>query len=311
MHEALQGLGLPAFLHEFLSGVWGEAIVVVSRRDGEQSEAAMKMRRQGAAVVASIQPQRSLEQRKQFLATLPSLMAALTAGMDLVEWPKALRDDFFGQLMTQHAGSLKGAPLSDLDNNLLLRRVDAAFALPLPSADDDTPDVQLPPGTGPALEQRFSNEEGEALGLISDSAVDWSGAVEPQPGVDPPAIDDSGDGEPGPAEDSANDQTARVPGLPPELESGPALRDNLQLGFSYRLNLKGEWQNVRLTYMSPGRTLFLFSHGAKDRETISMTARTLGRLCTAGRMRALETAFLIDRSTLRARQQLSRIKKAA
>ncbi len=258
LHEALQGLGLPAFLHEFLSGVWGEAIVVASRRDGEQSEAAAKMRRTGADVIGSIQPQRSLAQRKHFLATLPALMAALTAGMDLVQWPKALRDDFFGQLMTQHAGSLKGMPLSDLDHNLMLRRVDAAFALPIPSADD-AQDPLPAPSSSTALEQRFSNEEGEALGLISDSAVDWSGAVEPQPGVDAPPAND-----PDTAEAALSDQTARVPGLPPELENGPALRENLQLGFSYRLNLKGDWQSVRLTYMSPGRTLFLFARSSRS-----------------------------------------------
>ena len=93
----------------------------------------------------------------------------------------------------------------------------------------------------------------------------------------------------------------------PELAPGPQLRDHLQLGFTYQLNLKDHWERVRLTYMSPGRTLFLFAHGAKGRETISMTARTLSRLCEGGRMRAFENAFLIDRATQRARQQLAMI----
>jgi len=97
----------------------------------------------------------------------------------------------------------------------------------------------------------------------------------------------------------------------PELASGPQLRDHLQLGFSYQLNLKNEWQKVRLSYMSPARSLFLFSHGAKNRETISMTARTLGRLCSAGRMRAFENAFLVDRATQRARQQLAKSARGA
>ena len=38
-----------------------------------------------------------------------------------------------------------------------------------------------------------------------------------------------------------------------------------------------------------------------------MTARTLARLCEGGRMRAFENAFLIDRATQRARQQLASI----
>jgi len=98
---------------------------------------------------------------------------------------------------------------------------------------------------------------------------------------------------------------------PPELAAGPQLRDHLQLGFSYQLNLRNEWQKVRLTYMSPARSLFLFSHGAKGRETVSMTARTLGRLCATGRMRAFESAFLLDRATQRARQQLAAVGRGA
>ena len=97
----------------------------------------------------------------------------------------------------------------------------------------------------------------------------------------------------------------------PELAAGAQLREHLQLGFSYQLNLKDQWQKVRLTYMSPARSLFLFAHGAKGRETISMTARTLGRLCEAGRMKAFESAFLIDRATQRARQQLAQVGAAA
>ncbi len=97
----------------------------------------------------------------------------------------------------------------------------------------------------------------------------------------------------------------------PELAPGAQLREHLQLGFSYQLNLKDQWQKVRLTYMSPARSLFLFSHGAKGRETISMTARTLGRLCEAGRMKAFENAFLLDRATQRAREQLAGADAAA
>jgi len=41
-----------------------------------------------------------------------------------------------------------------------------------------------------------------------------------------------------------------------------------------------------------------------------MTSRTLGRLCSARRMRALERAFLIDRAMQRARQRLATIVRA-
>ena len=87
----------------------------------------MRLRRAGAELVTSIQTKRSLEQRKHFVATLPALMAELTRGMKLVDWPDAAQDEFFGQLVSQHAGSLKGVPRSDLDHNMMVRHLEAAF----------------------------------------------------------------------------------------------------------------------------------------------------------------------------------------
>ena len=77
------------------------------------------------------------------------------------------------------------------------------------------------------------------------------------------------------------------------------------MGFSYRLQLEDHWEKVRLTYMSPGRNFFMFTHGSKDRRSISMTARMLDRLCETGRMSEIEASYLIDRATERAREQLA------
>ena len=336
---ALEPLALPAFVRDFLAGAWGQAIVLASQRDGAESSYAQQLRRTGIALVTSIQPKRSLEERKQFVVALPGLMSELTAGMKFVEWPQAAQDEFFGQLISQHSGSLKGTTRSDLDHNMLVRDLQAAFRTPVPSAEQ----AAAEPGTEPAdvkapvVEQLFSAAEVKAIGLISEEAIDWSrhpvnearsagaqraagaGAAAPSAGQDgdasagaAPAVGAAGDlsfpvlptsldnsipaaGSQGAAEEAVES---------PELAPGLQLRDHLQLGFSYQLNLKDHWEKVRLSYMSPGRTLFLFAHGAKGRETVSMTARTLTRLCEGGRIRAHENAFLIDRATQRARRQL-------
>ena len=341
LRAALEPLVLPAFLHEFLASVWGQAIVMATRRDGAAAPHPMQLRKTGAALVGSIQPKRSLEDRKRFVATLPALMSELNEGIQFVEWPADAQDAFFGQLISQHAGSLKGAPRSDLDHNMMLRHLEAAFNTVVPSAAEATqePEPATPAPSG--VEQRFSAAEGQAIGLISESQVDWS--RRPAVAGETPAVSSAASiartaaTMPAPAgarpvganvdlalptiaiEGLAPDaglSDARLP-LPvlgadsPELAPGLKLRDQLQLGFSYQLNLKDQWEKVRLTYMSPSRSLFLFSHGAKDRQTISMTTRTLSRLCDGGRMRAFENAFLIDRATERARQQLARIGQPA
>ncbi len=345
LFAALEPLALPAFLRDFLAGVWGQAIVMSSRRDGPESTHAQSLRRTGVALATSIQPKRSLEERKQFVVGLPGLMSELTAGMKFVEWPPAAQDAFFGQLISQHSGSLKGTDRSDLDHNMLVRTLEAAFRIPVPSPEEAAaePEPEQAQAAIPIVEQRFSAAEGQAIGLISEGEIDWSrhpanearaalarraaeaqaaAALAPPPdrsaSVDISLGDDAGGDVPFPVlphgdpdapapSTLAPDPAIEEPVESPEFAAGPQLRDHLQLGFSYQLNLKDQWEKVRLTYMSPGRTLFLFAHGVKGRETISMTARTLARLCEGGRMRAFENAFLIDRATQRARQQLASI----
>ncbi len=340
LFAALEPLALPAFVRDFLAGVWGQAIVMASRRDGAESPHARSLRRTGVALVTSIQPKRSLEERKRFVVSLPGLMSELTEGMKFVEWPQAAQDEFFGQLISQHSGSLKSTARSELDHNMMVRTLEAAFRIPVPNAEEAAtePEPEQSRAAIPVVEQRFSAAEGQAIGLISEGEIDWSRhpanearaalarkdaeaaasreASGPSTAVDIPLGGDAGGEAPFPVLSPQEGVAAPEPAAPTEVEApvesaelapGPQLRDHLQLGFSYQLNLKDQWEKVRLTYMSPGRTLFLFAHGAGGRQTISMTARTLARLCEGGRMRAFENAFLIDRATQRARQQLSAI----
>jgi hypothetical protein len=219
---------------------------------------------------------------------------------------------------------------------MMVRHLEAAFRMPIPSAEEAALEPAPEAGNAPVVEQRFSADEERAIGLISESEVDWAGEVggaveaapaapEAQPAMAVAATASSASGDvplptlvldPDPAAarisaDSAKEEPVESPELTPELAPGAQLREHLQLGFSYQLKLRDQWQKVRLTYMSPARSLFLFAHGAKGRETISMTARTLGRLCEAGRMKAFESAFLIERATERARKQLAGVGAAA
>ena len=92
---------------------------------------------------------------------------------------------------------------------------------------------------------------------------------------------------------------------------GKSLADHVQIGFAYQMNVEGTWTKVRLSHISAGRGFFVFTHGAKQRQTISMTHRMLTRLCESGRLRAFENAYLIERATARARRQLAQLKPGA
>jgi hypothetical protein len=80
----------------------------------------------------------------------------------------------------------------------------------------------------------------------------------------------------------------------------------MQPGCAYLMHIdKRGWRKVRLTWVSPGRGFFVFSHGRKIVKTISLTARMLASMLRNNRFRAFEQAELIERATSRARRQLA------
>ena len=311
LQAALAPLNLPPYLANFLPQVWSQALVLANRHDGPDSDRAQRFRRVGRDLVMSIQPKGSPILRKKFLMQLPPLMKDLNEGMQLIGWPEAAQRELLGKLLPAHAESLKSPPLSELDFNLMAKQLEGIFNTPIPGTDSVSSVADLPEVDEAAIEQRFTPEEAAKVGLVQESAVDWDGTVDIDLSVEEPVESTAGSasapialdtGAPaliGPTSDS---------GEPAEPTKGPQLIDHIQLGFAYQMHLKNEWQKVRLAHVSSGRGFFLFTRGAKHQETISMTSRMLARMCETGRMRAVESAYLMERATQRARKQLANLK---
>jgi hypothetical protein len=338
LQEAFEPLPVATYLKEFLAGVWSRAIVAAAQ-DAEADPAREKrFRRAAFYLISSVQPKRSIEQRNQFLAGLRGLTATLDEGLALIAWPKEAHDAFFGKLIADQANSLKATAGSELDHNMLMRQLDAAARTPLPDAEVAGRPAANGPGAD-AFEPAFSLKEAQRVGLLDEAAVDWSspamiaaaspGAAAaigtPQGGETGGELDLDLATRPAPLEDPTvaavgpeafpaigplpAAEATPAPSVAPEVAEpeepteGAQLRQHLQVGVSYVLQLKTEWEKVRLTHMNASRTFFLFTHGAEDRGTISMTARMLGRLCEARRLKAFEDKPLIDRATERVRTQ--------
>jgi hypothetical protein len=161
--------------------------------------------------------------------------------------------------------------------------VAAGRAVPLPAED------VLP---------RISRAEAEAIGLVDEQAVDWNGQVD---------VDLSADEAPVAEVDIAID------GLPapeaPEPTAGATLADHVQVGIAYQMHHEGAWHKVKLAHVNPARSFFIFTRGSKHARTISLTHRMLLRMCEAGRLKAYEKAYLLERATARARRQLAKLAK--
>jgi hypothetical protein len=275
----------------------------------------------------SIQPKGSLAMRKKFLMQLPPLMKDLNEGLALIGWPEAAQRTFFAELLPAHAESLKQPALSELDHNLLVKQLEAIFNIAVPGNETLSAADSVPELDEATIAKRFTPEEAKQVGLIEESAIDWSGMIDidladttasvsgTDAGVTRPH--EAGDTTDAPT-DAAGLDLYLAPGLdlnldqpnaePPEPTRGPQLMDHIKLGFAYQMHLKDEWQKVRLTHVSAGRSFFVFTRGRKHQETISMTSRMLARMCETGRMRAFENSYLMERATQRARKQLAALK---
>jgi hypothetical protein len=329
LQSALTPIQLPTFLRDFLSQVWSQALVLTSRRDGLNSELAKRMRLVGRDLVMSVQPKGSLPMRKKFLMQLPTLMKDLNEGLRLVGWPEDAQKQFFAQLLPAHSESLKQPALSELDHNLLVKQLDTIFNAPMPGQDAGPRHEAVTSLSEAEIEKRFTPEEAKSVGLLEESAVDWAGEV-----VDIDLSDDLGATQPMPhSTDGTTDANSAIMlsgtdtapldldlGLgvdinldlntadPAEPTQGAQLIDHIKVGFAYQMHLKDEWQKVRLSFVSPGRSFFVFTHGRKHQQTVSLTARMLSRMCESGRMRAVESTYLMERATARARAQLAALK---
>jgi hypothetical protein len=296
LQALLKPLPVADFVRDFLSQVWGQAIMRAARLDGPDSARVQRLRHAARELFMSVQPKGSPAQRKTFLMQLPTLMKELNEGMDLIGWPETAKKSFFGLLLPAHAESLKGEALRTLDYNLLQRQVDSALGEALPSANElPPPHANLPVLRDEVIVPNFSAEEAQRIGLVDEAAVDWSGPVDIDLSAEPEA--------------AAGDMD--IAGLPKaeaaEPSRGKSLADHVQIGFAYQMHLDDKWQKVRLSHVSPGRSFFVFTRGSRHKQSISMTHRMLVRLCETGRMRSFENGYLLERATARARRQLASI----
>ncbi|MCW5661911.1 MAG: DUF1631 family protein [Burkholderiaceae bacterium] len=297
LRHGLQGLPAPDFLRDFVSSVWSQAVMQAALTDGADSPKVARLRLAGRDLLMSVQPKGSPAQRKAFLIALPTLMKTLNAGMDMIQWPEVARKDFFGKLLPAHSESLKGETMRTLDYNLLLKEIDGVLGQPIPKATELPP---MPPSELPVLldavqENTFTEAEAKAIGLVDEKSIDWDGKVDVELAAEP----------------EITEVDIRIDGLPEpepvEPSRGSSLADHVQIGFAYQMHIDGDWHKVRLSHVSAGRTFFVFTRGTKHQRTISMTYRMLSKMCENNRLRAFESAYLLERATARARAQLAQI----
>lgn len=296
LKRELADVEIPEFLRDFLTQIWSQVQVMTAARHGADSAMAQRMKKAGHDLALSVQPKGQPQLRKSFLLGLPQLMRDLNDGLGMIQWPEEAKQAFFAQLLPAHAECLKAAPHHELTQRMLEQRLTKVENLAIPSreeaANDPLPSPLADLGAAPTLTvvSALSVEEVKAAGFVPEAAISADAPLD----IDLDA----------PADPSLADIDINLD-VPPTPSAGTQLVHHIQKGAAYQMRMQDQWKKVRLTWVSEGRTFFIFTHGHTHKQTISLTARTLAKMCESGRFKAFEQSELIERATLRARRQLA------
>jgi hypothetical protein len=304
LKRELADVEMPDFVRDFLAQIWSQVQVMASARDGADSPFASRMKKAGHDLASSVQPKGNPQLRKEFLLKLPQLMKDLNEGLALIQWAEDAKQAFFSQLLPSHAECLKTPPPHDLTVRLLEQRLNQVEKIAIPSRDeaanDPLPealeDLQSPPVL--TVVTALSPAEIQEAGFVPEAAIVAEGPLD----ID---LDAPADADPLLSEIDINLDS------PPPPSSGLQLVHHIQKGTAYQMMMQGQWKKVRLTWISEGRNFFIFNHGSTHKQTISLTARTLAKMCEGGRFKAFEQSELIERATVRARRQLAALTSGA
>lgn len=136
---------VPQGVQRFLLDHWQQVLKELYLRHGEAHHAYLSALAMMDDLVWSVAPKANSDERKQLVSTLPGLLRAMQAGLDVINLPQEQRSHFFDDLVALHSAAVK-AGLNGGESGLV--------EAPAPA--------EAPPAPSPAA-QYSVNPEGELL----------------------------------------------------------------------------------------------------------------------------------------------------
>jgi hypothetical protein len=259
VRRAFERVDLEPYIKEFLLGPWVKVLVAATVRSEAQPGFAKSFREVIHELVWSVQPKASNEDRSKLVKLIPNMVRVLRDGLGLINVPERERDQFFKQLMESHAMAVKPVDQATYIKSSLI-------ASELRAKIDGMQLSGIFPVTTVPGGIRVST------GLIMRQAEEHKADI-----VMPDAMTDTAKLDP--VED------ARV-----QEEIG-----RWQRGTWFKLWNGIEHTRVRLRWMSPLRTLFLFA-GEHDQKAHVLSAEILKSYLARKYIEPLESVPLTKRA---------------
>jgi hypothetical protein len=259
VRRAFERVDLEPYIKEFLLGAWVKVLVAATVRSETQPGFAKSFRDVIHELVWSVQPKASTEDRNKLVKMIPGMVRVLRDGLGLINQSERERDQFFSQLMESHAMAVKPVDQATyIKSSLLTSELRAKIdGMQLSGV---FPVTTVPGGI------RVST------GLIMRAAQEHQAEIQmPDPLTDIARLD--------PVED------ARV-----QEEIGRWQRGNW-----FKLWNGMEFVRVKLRWMSPLRTLFLFA-GEHDQKAHVLSSDMLKSYLARKYIEPLESVPLTKRA---------------
>jgi hypothetical protein len=107
VRRAFERVELEPYLRDFLVGPWVQALVNAIMRDDETPGFSKAFRQVIHDLVWSVQPKVSADERKRLVALIPPMMRILRDGLSSIRMTEHEQNQFFQQLMQSHAMSVR------------------------------------------------------------------------------------------------------------------------------------------------------------------------------------------------------------
>ena len=259
VRRAFERVFLEPYMREFLLGPWVKVLVAAAVRNEAQPGFAKAFRDVIHELVWSVQPKASNEDRSRLVKLIPGMVRVVRDGLALINMPERERDEFLKHLMESHAMAVK-----PVDQATYIRSSLMASDLRV-QIDQMQLSGAFPVGT-------VAGGIRVSTGLIMRQAKEHDAEIlVPEAATDIARLDPM--------------QDAQI-----QEEIG-----RWQRGTWFKLWNGTEFQQVKLRWMSPLRTLFLFS-GEHNQKAHVLSADTLKSYIARKYIEPMESVPLMKRA---------------
>lgn len=260
---------IPRPVVEFVSGPWAQAVAEAQLNPAVGVDEQHRLTHVVDDLLWSVQPSRSRKNPARLVQIIPGVLSTLRSGLQMISYPPDLITRFFDQLIGWHEE--------------VLQEIRPAREVAASAAEETA--VAAPTAAQVAVTPDFGSTDDLAQGVV----------VTEDFAETPWLADDETDGA-GYLEADSVLPLDLAQGGPPEPTAAPVPEGNGLIGDGawVELMLDGKWERLQLSWISPHRTLFMFT--ALRGTAHSMSRRTMNRLLAKGMIRIISSGQILDQA---------------